>query len=180
MVRGMGEAAGRERRAVVDEIVQALGDQVEPESNALWQYLFVVAELGADAARELVREVQAVEANGGMPTRDGSRRRTPGGVFFALAYERLGPKRSKSVRWRAMRRSQEELLKRLLRLIAMALPASPEPAAASAAPAAPPPPVAEKAAPPVQAAAKPARRQEPEAVEVLVVRRRPTAASKAR
>src|SRR5262249_41296337 len=113
MVRHMGEPVGWERRAVVAEIMQALGDGASVESNAWWQYVFVVAELGDDVARQLVQEVHAVEARGGMTTRDGSRRRTPGGVFFVLAYDRLGEKRTKQVRLRATRRFQEEMLRRL-------------------------------------------------------------------
>src|SRR5277367_6141078 len=129
MVRRMGETSGKERRAAAQEIILALGDDAAPESHAFWQYVFVVAELGEEGARQLVPEVHAVEAAGGMPTRDASRRRTPGGVFFALAYERLGPKRSKSVRWRATRRAHEDMLKRFLRLLTLGLPERPVAAA---------------------------------------------------
>jgi hypothetical protein len=181
MVQLMSEASGRERRAWAEEAMAALGDEVAPESHAFWQYLFVVTELGREAALDLVREAQAVEAAGGMTTQDGSRRRTPGGVFFTLAYERLGPKRTKSVRGRATRRFHEELLRRFLRLMAVILPPAPVQRAARAEPADPAPEprkpdpasrtaAAAKAAGP--AAAKPARAAEPEAVEILVVRRR--------
>jgi hypothetical protein len=164
----MGEAVSGERRAVVDELTRALGDEVAPGSRAWWQYVSVVSELGAEGARQLVEEVRAVEAAGGMPTKDGSRRRTPGGVFFALAYERLGPKRTKVVRSRADRRFQEEMVQKFVQLLALVLPADPNRAAlpadapAAAAPAAPPPP---------KPAAKPAAPPR----EVMVVRRRPAA-----
>lgn len=177
MVRRMSEARVEDERAVVAEISRALDDDVAPESMAWWQYLLVVTELGHGGARQLVREVEAVEAAGGMTTKDGSRRRTRGGVFFVLAYEQLGPKRAKSVRWRAQRRFQEEMVQRFLRLLALVLPASGERPAASVASAAP-----AKVLPPLEVApgapaAKPAKRREPEAVEVLVVRRRPTASA---
>ena len=40
--------------------------------------------LGEERARQLGEETLAIEANGGMLIADGSRRRTPGGVFFEL------------------------------------------------------------------------------------------------
>ena len=99
------------------------------------------------------------------------------------------------MRWRATRRVHEAALQRFLRLLALALPADPERAAASAEPVAqapaltmgetPRPPAqagttGETPKPPARAAkapvARPAPRKEPE-VEVLVVRRRPAAAS---
>ena len=168
----MGEAWLLEKQAIVAEITRELGDDVTAQSDPWWQYVFVVTEIGDEGARQLVREVRAVEAAGGVPTQDGSRRRTAGGVFFALAYERIGPNRTKSVRWRASRRVQEDMIGRFLRLLALALPGYPGLDAVSTEAAAPP---RASAATPASApaAAKPARRPEPEAVEVLVVRRRP-------
>jgi hypothetical protein len=179
----------REKQPIIEEITRALGDEVVPESDPWWQYAFVVSEVGEEGARQIVREVSALEAAGGMTTRDGSRRRSPGGVFFALAYEQLGPKRAKSVRLRAHRRVQGELLQKLLRLLALALPAAPErPVTTPASPDATKPssdatkpssqaakPSPEAAKPsltaPVTSTPKPARRPEPEVVEVLVSRR---------
>ncbi len=190
MVQRMSEAGVREGRAVAEEIIQALGDDVAAESRAWWQYLYVVAELGDDCVRQLVREVATVEAAGGMTTQDGSRRRTPGGVFFALAYDRLGPKRTRSVRWRADRRFQEGMLQRFIKLLTLVLPARAEPPAPVTQENArersrersptPAKPARRQEAEPeasAKAAAKPARRQEPEPVEVLVVRRRPPVTS---
>jgi hypothetical protein len=45
----------------------------------------VVAAIGAEQSLALLRQALELEANGGMLTRDGQRRRTPGGVFFQLA-----------------------------------------------------------------------------------------------
>jgi hypothetical protein len=204
MVRGMSEGSGGDKRASIDSITRALADEVEPGSHAYWQYHYVLTELGHEAALDLVQQVHAVEAAGGMPIQDGSRRRTPGGVFFALAYERLGPKVTKSVRGRATRRFHEEQLRRFLRLMALLLPPSQAPRAAEPArpaptKAAPARASAAKAAAPkasakpggtakpsakvedtpkptakVGDAPKPAR--EPEPVEVMVMRRRPLGA----
>lgn len=44
---------------------------------------------GADQARSWLTAAQAIEANGGMLTRDGARRRTPGGVYFHVVRQDL-------------------------------------------------------------------------------------------
>ena len=163
----------------------------------------MVTELGHDCARQLVRDVEAVEAAGGMSTKDGCRNRTPCGVFFVLAYERLGSKRAKAVRWRASFRFHEGMLRRFLRLLALVSPAKPAlatasidgtlaplpltPVPASTAALSKPVPTEPAASTASTAAATPttplsatttraARRQEPE-VEILVVRRRPVASA---
>lgn len=66
--------------AVVEQLSAALGER------NLAALGLAVAELpgGAAQALSLVEDVMAVETAGGMTTADGSRRRTPGGVFFAL------------------------------------------------------------------------------------------------
>lgn len=51
----------------------------------------VVRLCGAEFAQSLLEEVQEIEANGGMMVKDGSRRRTPGGVFFYLVRGRVSP-----------------------------------------------------------------------------------------
>ncbi len=49
----------------------------------------IVQCCGADQARAWLTTAQAIEANGGMLTHDGSRRRTPGGVYFHLVRQEL-------------------------------------------------------------------------------------------
>ncbi len=49
----------------------------------------IVECCGAEQAHAWLRESQEIEANGGMLTRDGSRRRTPGGVYLYLVRQRL-------------------------------------------------------------------------------------------
>ena len=67
------------------EIADALG---ETEDTPRVLILRAVQRLGASAAQALLREALAIEEQGGMWLRDGSRRRTPGGVFFILLRER--------------------------------------------------------------------------------------------
>jgi len=49
----------------------------------------VINHLDEQLARKLADEAVAICAGDGMKTRDGSRRRTVGGVFFELARNRL-------------------------------------------------------------------------------------------
>ena len=79
----------QERRAfaqAVEEIVSALGER-EPRSRATIERS--VAVLGVEQAQALRREVEALEAQGGMMTADGARRRTPGGVYMFIVKQRL-------------------------------------------------------------------------------------------
>lgn len=63
------------------EIAQALG-----ESN-VGLIRAIVETIGIERAQSLLGKALVVEAAGGMMTKDNSRRRSPGGVFFALARE---------------------------------------------------------------------------------------------
>src|SRR5262249_24957418 len=63
------------------EIAEALGETEEQPRATI---LRVVERLGAETARAFLREAQAIEAVGGQWLGDGSRKRTPGGVFFRL------------------------------------------------------------------------------------------------
>jgi Phosphorylated adapter RNA export protein, RNA-binding domain len=61
----------------------------EPKISLLRQLL---RTLGPARTIDLLTEALQVEAAGGMLTKDGSRRRTPGGVFFQLVKERVTAK----------------------------------------------------------------------------------------
>jgi hypothetical protein len=65
---------------------------------AIAQIERVVQHLGADAALALLQETLEVEAGGGTWLPDGSRRRTPGGVFFQLVKGRA-PHEVRSLIW---------------------------------------------------------------------------------
>jgi hypothetical protein len=73
-------------RELVQTIAQQLG---ETQHGPIQQIRRVVERLGADTARAFLTETQQVEAQGGMLLPDGSRRRTPGGVFFYLVRSRI-------------------------------------------------------------------------------------------
>ena len=66
----------------VDTLADALQ---EPNRPLLTQ---VLRTLGQDRCAAILAETRTCEASGGMLTRDGTRRRTPGGVFFQLVKER--------------------------------------------------------------------------------------------
>src|SRR5918912_2158968 len=69
--------------------VEQLADILqEPKVPLLRQ---VLRTLGQDRCAAILADTLHCEANGGMRTRDGTRRRTPGGVFFQLVKERATP-----------------------------------------------------------------------------------------
>jgi len=70
----------------VSTIAKALG---EVEEQPLTQIAGVVKVLGEQVALGLLEETQRIEQSGGMFLPDNSRRRTPGGVFFLLARQKL-------------------------------------------------------------------------------------------
>jgi hypothetical protein len=63
----------------VDTLAEVLQ---EPNRPLLMQ---VLRTLGQDRTRAVLTATLQCEANGGMRTKDGTRRRTPGGTFFQLA-----------------------------------------------------------------------------------------------
>src|SRR5512135_2638013 len=69
------------RQAAIKTLARELG---ETEAGSRRQLARVVKELGPEQALAFLQEAQAIEANGGLMLPDGSRRRTPGGVFFYL------------------------------------------------------------------------------------------------
>jgi hypothetical protein len=66
----------------IDILAQALQ---EPNRPLLTQVLWV---LGQDRCAAILVDTLQCEAHGGMLTKDGTRRRTPGGIFFQLVRER--------------------------------------------------------------------------------------------
>ncbi len=72
---------GPEDWRAAQEIAAGLG---ETERGPLGQVGRVVDRLGADRARAFLTRTQEIEAAGGLLLPDGSRRRTPGGVFFHI------------------------------------------------------------------------------------------------
>jgi hypothetical protein len=76
----------REAKAAAQEIAAQLG---ETDAKPLKQIANIIQHCGLEFAQNLLQETATIEANGGMLTHDGQRRRTPGGVFFYLARLRM-------------------------------------------------------------------------------------------
>ncbi|EFO23104.2 hypothetical protein LOAG_05382 [Loa loa] len=63
---------------LAERIVRALGERNEKFLRS------VILEIGEEKALELFKATREIEASGGMMIADGTRRRTPGGVFMTL------------------------------------------------------------------------------------------------
>ena len=70
----------------INTIAKALG---ESDDSPLAQIKAVVDNLGEQACLTLLAETEKIEKAGGLMRGDGSGRRSPGGVFFFLARQRL-------------------------------------------------------------------------------------------
>ena len=78
----------------VSHIAKTLG---EVEEIPLSQISGIVRVLGEEGALALLNETQEVEKAGGMLLADGTRRRSPGGVYFQLARRKLPPEEKKII-----------------------------------------------------------------------------------
>jgi hypothetical protein len=173
---------GHERRAIADELAQMLGDPISRTSKAWWQYLGTVNALGPDVLREIAREALRIEEEGGLWTKDKSRRRTPGGIFFSLVQKRIGRKRDSAIHHGAQRSFERDMIERFLKFLAIVIPAaaaetvsaSPVDAPEQPSPAAPVVEAAPVAIPLAPATPPSSRRPRalPALPEVIVVRRR--------
>ncbi len=67
-------------------IAYALGEKAKLPQHQIKR---IVQVCGSEQALGWLREVQIIESQGGMLTRDGNQRRTPGGAYFRLVRERL-------------------------------------------------------------------------------------------
>jgi hypothetical protein len=100
-------SAARELTEVeVDAFARSLSDDVPRRSDAWWHYQAVLSDLGLGPARALADRAHAIEAEGGLTVESGERKRTLGGIFFALAREHLGPERWRALRQVARRQAQ--------------------------------------------------------------------------
>ncbi len=82
-------------------IANALG---EKESGPRAQVARVVRVLGIERAQALYEQTLAVETAGGMMLPDGSRRRTPGGVFFKLVRDNASKEERRAIfPWHSLR-----------------------------------------------------------------------------
>jgi hypothetical protein len=70
-----------------EEVASWIADQLGETEFGPRSHIFqIVKAAGRTHAKELLAKTLETEANGGILVPDGSRRRTPGGVFFHLAY----------------------------------------------------------------------------------------------
>ena len=75
-----------------DPAVQRIAAELgESESQPLAHITRIVATLGEERALGLLQQASEIEQRGGMMLPDGSRRRTPGGVFFRLVRDHTSP-----------------------------------------------------------------------------------------
>ena len=70
----------------ISQIAKTLG---EVEEIPLFQITGIVRVLGEEGAQALLKETLDIEKGGGMLLADGTRRRSPGGVFYQLARRKL-------------------------------------------------------------------------------------------
>uniref|UniRef100_A0A0N5AZ14 Phosphorylated adapter RNA export protein n=1 Tax=Syphacia muris TaxID=451379 RepID=A0A0N5AZ14_9BILA len=64
--------------------IEQLGKEIAEAMGEFLLFCSVVKEIGEEHALKLFNEVRDIEAAGGMKVLDGSRRRTPGGVYMVL------------------------------------------------------------------------------------------------
>jgi hypothetical protein len=78
----------------ISQIAKTLG---EVEEIPLFQSTGIVRVLGEEGAQALLKETLDIEKGGGMLLADGTRRRSPGGVFFQLARRKLPAEEKKNI-----------------------------------------------------------------------------------
>src|SRR5215212_6464378 len=79
--------------AVLTEFVREITSRLNEPNVALIRR--IVIAIGEDRARALLEQVLAIEAAGGQMTLDGTRRKTPGGVFISTARAQAPDKKAR-------------------------------------------------------------------------------------
>ncbi|NJN65281.1 MAG: hypothetical protein HC884_00495 [Chloroflexaceae bacterium] len=74
---------------MVAHVAQVLG---ESEKRPVTTISRITQQFGATFVQQMLEETLQIEAQGGLLLSDGSRRRTPGGVFFYLVRKRISKK----------------------------------------------------------------------------------------
>jgi hypothetical protein len=83
------QPAKPDQPAVDEHVAEIAGRLDEKNKRALQQIGALITECGLDQTLAWLEEALKIEAEGGMMINDGSRRRSPGGVFFAVAKTHL-------------------------------------------------------------------------------------------
>ncbi len=76
------------QRKIAAQIIEALEEE---DKIPVRQIAAIVRFCGGQFAQAILEEALELDAGEGLPTTDGSRRRTKGGVFFYLARYRMSP-----------------------------------------------------------------------------------------
>jgi hypothetical protein len=75
-------------KAFAEDVAKQL-DENSPDP--IRQISLIIEHLGVDFVKENLEETLKIEAEGGMMTQEGERRRTPGGVFFYITKGKMEP-----------------------------------------------------------------------------------------
>jgi hypothetical protein len=88
------DLVSKPQHEVLAIIAERLGETEQGPRDQIWR---IIRALGRTQTVALLEETLRIEAAGGMMLADGSRRRSPGGVFFHLAYTKGTPKPSRKL-----------------------------------------------------------------------------------
>jgi phosphorylated adapter RNA export protein len=84
------EAAIRQQERAMREAITTVAEKLgETEPRQREIISAIVGHLGIEPTMTLLHETVAIEDQGGLLTADGTRRRTPGGVFMMLVKKKL-------------------------------------------------------------------------------------------
>src|SRR5712691_10332783 len=97
-LRAERKAAERALHAQRMETAQLIAEQLgETDDEPSAQIYRAVKKLGIEQALDFLQQTHEIEAQGGRMVTDGSRRRSPGGVFFLLMKERVPVETTKHI-----------------------------------------------------------------------------------
>ncbi len=89
-VKDAAKAKSKPSKKEIKDMATRVADQLGERNNKPRQQIAKIISLcGLKYAEKLVEETKEIEAQGGMMTQNGERRRTMGGVFFQLARQQL-------------------------------------------------------------------------------------------
>ena len=86
---GFGNSYSHTLMATADPVNTIAESLKETDELPRKQIAEIVEVLGPDASLAILAETRRVQDEGGVAVRDGTRRRTDGGVFFSLAKAQL-------------------------------------------------------------------------------------------
>lgn len=90
--KGPANTEKKDKQSELRKLVHQLARQLnETKPGPIKQIETIVRHFGPEIALAIAKEVEDIEARGGIMTLNGQRRRTPGGVFFYLAKGRMTP-----------------------------------------------------------------------------------------